>query len=260
MTDKSPLLTEERRRKFREEGYFVVEGLFTTDEVEAVRREITAIVDRHPDVPPDLVQMEPAVQRGEVAPASKELGVRKLFHMALHSDLFRRLAFHPGMGEIATGLLGPDVKLFQSMLLMKPPRFGAPKVWHQDNAYFQVRPPNVVGFWVACDEATPANGCMRVVPGSHSRGLQPHDTGRGDLGLIVEPPEREVVAVPLKPGDALIFHGEIFHFTPDNTTPRRRRALQYHYASSKCAWADPQNRLIKGAELLVAGREYEGCI
>jgi phytanoyl-CoA hydroxylase len=260
MADRASLLTDARRRQFREAGYFVVEGLFTTDEVEAVRREITAIVDRHPDVPPDLVQMEPAVQRGEVVPASKELGVRKLFHMALYNDFFRRLAFHPGMVEIAVGLLGPDVKLFQSMLLMKPPHFGMPKVWHQDNAYFRVRPPDVFGFWVACDEATPANGCMHVVPGSHRRRLQAHDTSRGDLGLIAEPPEGEVAPLPMKPGDALVFHSEVFHYTPDNTTPHRRRALQYHYASSKCAWEDPQNRMIKGAELRVAGREYEGCI
>ncbi len=260
MAGNSSLLTDERRRQYREEGYFVAPGLLATAEVEAIRREISAIVDRHPDVPPDLIQMEPAVARGEVTPASKELGVRKLFHMAVHNDFFRRLAFHPGMVEIAIGLLGPDVKLFQTMLLMKPPHFGTPKVWHQDNAYFQVRPSDVLGFWVACDETTPANGCMHVVPGSHRQGIQPHDTSRGDLGLIVEPPEKDVVALPMKPGDALVFHGEICHFTPDNTTGRRRRALQYHYASSRCAWKDPERRMIQGAEMRVAGQEYEGCI
>lgn len=259
MADKSSLLTEARRRQFCEEGYFVVEGLFTMDDVEAVRREITAIVDRHLDVPPVLVQMEPAVQRGEVAPASKELGVRKLFRMAMHNEFFRRLAFHPGMVEIAVGLLGPDVKLLQSMLLMKPPHFGMPKVWHQDNAYFRLQPPEVFGFWVACDDATPANGCMHVVPGSHTRGIQPHDMSKGDYGMITDPPEGEVVAIPLKAGDALVFHGEIFHFTPDNTTPHRRRALQYHYASSKCVRTNERERDMK-LEVLVAGREYEGCV
>lgn len=259
MADKGSLLTEDRRRQFREEGYFVVGALFRMDEVKAVRREVTAIVDRHPNVPPDLIQMEPAVQRGEAIPASKELGVRKLFHMVLHNDFFKRLAFHPGMAEIATGLLGADVKLFQSMLLMKPPHFGTPKMWHQDNAYFRLRPPDVFGFWVACDEATPENGCMHVVPGSHRQGLRPHDTSRGDLGLIAEPPESDVVAVPMKPGDALVFHGEIFHYTPDNTTSHRRRALQYHYASSRCTWTDPLTKVLR-PEIIVAGREYEGCI
>lgn len=260
MAHRTSLLTEGRAGQYRDEGYFVVKGLLSLTDVEAIRKEVTAIVDRHPDVPPDLVQMEPAVTNGEVVPASKELGVRKLFHMAAHNDLFKRLAHHRGMVEIAKGLAGPDLKLFQSMLLMKPPHFGTPKVWHQDNAYFQVTPPDVVGFWVACDETTPANGCMYVVPGSHRGGIQPHDMSKGDLGLVVEPLEKDVVALPMAPGDGLVFHGEILHFTPDNTTPQRRRALQYHYASSRCKWIDPQKRMISGAELLVCGREYEGCI
>ena len=49
---------------------------------------------------------------GKDAPESTELGVRKLAKMAVRNDFFRDLAFHPGMMEIATTLLGPDVYLF----------------------------------------------------------------------------------------------------------------------------------------------------
>src|SRR5947209_1732958 len=92
-----PLVTPEREAQYREEGYFVLEEFFTLEDVERARVEITRIVDRHPDVPRELVQFEPAVQRGQVQPATKELGVRKLFRMAVHNDYFRELAFHPKM-------------------------------------------------------------------------------------------------------------------------------------------------------------------
>ena len=42
------LITEQMVRKYRAEGYFTVEGLFTPDEVDGVRREISKIVEDHP--------------------------------------------------------------------------------------------------------------------------------------------------------------------------------------------------------------------
>jgi phytanoyl-CoA hydroxylase len=253
------LVTPGQERQYREQGYFVVEDLFTPGEVERTREEITRIVDRHPDVPKEMVQMEPAVQRGDVQPPTKELGVRKLFRMAVHNDYFRGLAFHPRMVEIAKRLVGPDVKLAQSMLLMKPPHFGMVKVWHQDNAYFRLTPPDVFGFWIALDDADPENGCMHVIPGSHLGGLFPHDHARGDYGLIDEPSLADATPIPLRAGGALIFHGEICHYTPDNLSDRRRRALQYHYAASRCRQSEEKWWGMKG-EVLVAGREYEDGI
>ena len=256
MMDKS-LIDDQRLEQYREHGYFTVENLFTVDEVEDVRKEITKIVERYPDVPKELVQMEPTVVRGEHTPESVELGVRKLFRMARHNDFFHNLAFHPKMVQIATTLLGPDIKLLQSMLLMKPPHFGGVKIWHQDNAYFRLTPNHVFGFWVACDDATVENGCMHVVPGSHKGGIAEHGGVNDDYGLLNPPPFEAALPIPLKAGDALVFHGEIFHYTPPNRTARRRRAVQYHYASNKCRRSKEGNTFKIEAELLVAGREYE---
>lgn len=253
------LLEAQKLTQYREQGYFTVEKLFALDLVDGIKKEITRIVDQHPNIPKELVQIEPSVVRGEVTPSTKELGVRKLFKMAIHNQFFRELAFHPKMVAIATTLLGADIKLLQSMLLMKPPYFGGEKVWHQDNAYFRLTPNDVFGFWVACDQADVDNGCMHLIPGSHKNGIALHGGVNDDYGLINPPPFDQAVAIPLKPGDALVFNGEIFHYTPLNTTPRRRRAIQYHYASSKCRGSSEKKFDVRG-ERLVAGKEYEGCI
>ena len=56
------------------------------------------------------------------------------------------------------------------MALLKPPR-GREKPWHQDHAYFNLPLDTpIVGVWIALDEATPENGCMHVIPGSHREG------------------------------------------------------------------------------------------
>lgn len=251
------LLTEQRRRAFDEEGYFVVPTFFTAEEVEAIRCEISALVAAYPDIPRELLQMEPAVERGEFTPANRELGVRKLFRMIKHSAFFRDLALHPRFVEISTGFLGPDVKLLQSMMLIKPPQIGSPKIWHQDNAYFRIDPCNIVGFWIALDEATVENGCMHVVPGTHKLGLQPHEQTT-DLGLPLDKIETDkVVALPMQEGDALVFSSLLYHYTPDNRTTKRRRALQLHYVDARCGYLDKEPDARRMApELIIAGRSH----
>ena len=85
---------------------YVIEGLFTADEVEAVRNEITKIVARYPDDPKGLIEFEPSVANGENTPELLELGVRKLANVARHNAFFHNLAFHPKMAAIATTLVG----------------------------------------------------------------------------------------------------------------------------------------------------------
>ncbi|MXX03402.1 MAG: phytanoyl-CoA dioxygenase family protein [Gemmatimonadetes bacterium] len=247
------LLSQDRKAAFSRDGYFIAEAFLTPDEVESIRREITAIVDRYPDVPEELVQIEPAVRRGAVTPESRELGVRKLFRMTRHSELFHALALHPRMVGIAVELIGPDVALFQSMLLMKPPRFGGQKVWHQDNAYFRLEPNDVFGFWIALDDADVANGCMHVIPGSHRAGIGEHGGVADDYGLSSAPTADDAVACVMKSGDALVFHGETYHYTPPNTSDRRRRALQYHYASTHCRSTKDSPFKSTEPEVIVAG-------
>ena len=251
------LLSEAHKTAFDRDGYFIAEAFLSPEEVESIRREITAIVDRYPDVPEELVQIEPAVRRGAVTPESKELGVRKLFRMTRHSKLFHALALHPGMVGIAVELIGPDVSLFQSMLLMKPPRFGGQKVWHQDNAYFRLEPNNVFGFWIALDDADVENGCMHVIPGSHREGIGEHGGVADDYGLSSAPTADDAVACVMKTGDALVFHGETYHYTPPNTSDRRRRALQYHYASTHCRSSKDSPFKSTEPEVIVAGAGAE---
>lgn len=256
MTDQE-FIDDRQIAQFNDQGFFIARGLFSTDEVADVRNEISTIMRPYPNVPDGLVQMEPTVRRGEVTPVTPELGVRKLFRMTAHSAFFRHLAFHPGMIEIATTLTGPDIALFQSMLLMKPPHFGGQKIWHQDNAYFRLVPNTIVGFWVACDDADPENGCMHVIPGSHRNGITEHGGVADDYGMLQPPSLTDAHPCPLREGDALVFHGELWHYTPPNDTDRRRRAIQYHYAPTRCRSAQDSPFDPKQYELVVAGEGAE---
>ena len=224
-------LTDREMTTYDEQGYLVVRNLVARQVVERVFDEIKAAVDGRPHTPTELIQYEPYARQW---PDSKrgELDVRKLFRMSKHVDFFRELSHDHRLLSIAKQLLGPQISLAQSMLLMKPPQVGGEKTWHQDNAYFRLDPPACFGYWIACDPARIENGCMHVVPGSHRQGVRPH-AGEGDeYGLVDRPHEEEIVAIELEPGDGLLFHCELFHFTPANKTTHRRRAMQYHYMAT----------------------------
>ena len=137
---------------------------------------------------------------------------------------------HPVIKSVVETLLGEQVQLFQDMALVKPPFIGSEKPWHQDNAYFEVTPLTAtIGVWIALDEATVENGCMHLLPGSSN--LHPMEHYHGFDCQIVETKMEAEKAIPveLAPGGALFFSGLLPHQTPPNSSPLRRRALQFHY-------------------------------
>ena len=53
----------------------------------------------------------------------------------------------------------------------------------------------------------------------------------------------EAVAIPLKPGGCLFFHGLINHGTPANRPDQRRRAVQFHYCAASVEQTTEEDRL-----------------
>jgi phytanoyl-CoA hydroxylase len=123
--------------------------------------------------------------------------------------------------------------------LVKPPFIGSEKAWHQDNAYFSVSPLNqVIGVWIALDDAQVENGCMHVIPGGHTEGGFRHHHGKDceiDPGLLTID---KVRPVPIPVGGAMFFHGMIPHETPPNCSAQRRRALQFHFRGAETQIVD----------------------
>ncbi|MDQ3249033.1 MAG: phytanoyl-CoA dioxygenase family protein, partial [Chloroflexota bacterium] len=163
-------------------------------------------------------------------PEQRQDYVRKFMWFVEYDARLQALSAHPKLVDLLTRLLGEAPLLFQDMALLKPPRIGREKPWHQDHAYFDLPLTTpVVGVWIALDEATTANGCMVIYPGSHRGGPVVH-FNRRDWQICDTYDRRDnALAVPLAPGGALFFHSLIHHGTPANTTLQRRRAVQFHY-------------------------------
>lgn len=231
---------------YREHGYLMVRQAFSAAETEgAMQGLIDLIVGQRPDFKGVVFEAKAKEILPRLSPEQKQDAVRKLANFVEYDVRLKALSHHAELLAVIRTLLGDQTPfMFQDMALIKPPRLGREKPWHQDHAYFDfpLGTP-VVGVWIALDEATVENGCMQLLPGRHRDGPQIHFKRRDWQICDTQMLGQESVAAPLQPGGLLLFDGLLPHGTPHNASPHRRRALQYHYAPDNIVKCSTDERL-----------------
>ena len=231
---------------YREHGYIAVSAAFTPEETAAARAGLV-----------DLIMGKVAGFNGITFEAGakailptlsleeRQDAVRKVWFFVNHEARLKAISHHAKLLAVVRKLIGDkEPYMFQDMALVKPPRLGREKPWHQDHAYFDypLGTP-VVGVWIALDEATIENGCMQLLPGRHKEGpivhFQRRDWQICDNVIM----GTRSVAAPLPPGGMLLFDGLLPHGTPHNASTNRRRALQFHYAPTGITKTTPEERM-----------------
>jgi len=218
---------------YREHGYLAVRQAFTPGETSAA---IDGLVDLIMGKVPAFNGITFEAAAKEILPTlsleQRQDAVRKVWYFVNHEARLKAISDHPKLRAAVRTLLGGlDSEMFQDMALVKPPRLGREKPWHQDHAYFDypIGTP-IVGVWIALDAATVENGCMQLLPGRHREGPIIHFKRRDWQICDNDILGTRSVAAPLPPGGLLLFDGLLPHGTPHNASANRRRALQFHYA------------------------------
>jgi ectoine hydroxylase-related dioxygenase (phytanoyl-CoA dioxygenase family) len=251
-------LTSDALEAYHRDGYIVVENLLTPQQVEALRNRLREYT--HGDRPRGSirVQIEPRIQRGELKVEHPGDGIRKLEGLVEGDDLFQALALNENIVGIIEQILGPDIKMFRNALLMKPPKVGSQKGWHQDSPYWPIAPMNLCSCWFALDDATPENGCLAVISGWHKKEPLPHVSVTDDY--VIEEKYVDAAAgvfAPVKAGGGVFFHSLALHYTAPNLSDKWRRAIALSYMSAKSRYTGkgegPQYFHIKG-------ETYPGCV
>lgn len=229
-------LSGEQRRSWERDGFFRVEGFAGRDICEAMLDRAIDIARRAAageDVLPAFVMRETQADFGERPTAAEEL-VAKIFR--LHRDtVFHDFAVSREVTDLVAGLLGPDLDCYLSQFIFKNKgAWGQP--WHQDSYYFRFEPARpIAGVWLAVTEATLDNGCLHVLPGSHTEPVHEHvpDRRPGALHGYVEIVDHDMAGarpVLMQPGDLLVFDSHLMHRSTDNVSDGIRAAMVYHYA------------------------------
>ena len=233
----------EAARRYAEDGYLVLADLLGPDELDALRSESVR-----------ACRGELGEIAGNFAPPPGETDAEALRRvLCVHfphklSPVFADALRYPRALGVLTATIGPNVKAMQSMLFVKAE--GKPgQAWHQDEYFIPTRDRSLAGLWIALDDATVANGCLWVLPGSHRAGViypdRDHDDRRFDCAIEAYDfpyADDDALPVELPAGSAVIFNGYLLHRSLPNTAPgSTRRALVNHYmsAESLLPWQPP---------------------
>jgi phytanoyl-CoA hydroxylase len=254
-------LTEEQKASFWENGFLPVHDVLSPEEVEALRKRTEQIILGEVPFPQQFMMIEPELAGRNVEEVPAIFRIRKLWELTQHDPVFQEYARHPKIVEVVCDLLGPDIKLYADQMLLKPPFHGSAKPYHQDSPYWPIEPMELATCWMALDDATVENGCMRFLPGTHKLGplehhhLEgPHIVPEGWEDMSKRPDE---VAVELKAGSCCFHHSLTLHETSPNRTPHPRRAMTTAYmrATSRYTGKPPMPEYLH-----IAGRSYPGCV
>jgi ectoine hydroxylase-related dioxygenase (phytanoyl-CoA dioxygenase family) len=170
--------------------------------------------------------------------------------------------------SLVTPLIGPNVGLWSSHFICKPPFKGKATPWHEDSSYWNGRMDrmsNICTVWLAIDPAFPENGSMGVIPGTHVNGFSEYenvDTSKNIFGAQVKDvDESSAVYMSLNPNECSLHDSRIIHGAKPNTSPNRRcgYTMRYFPTDNKVTQDDPRNRdfkiwLVRGVD--VAGNRY----
>src|SRR6185295_15981921 len=220
-------LSSEEIARFREEGWVKPAFRLPEPQVRRMREALDDLIARNPGVRPEkLVSAHIEGDNGE--------GVRG-------SAAFLELARDPQLVELVSGVIGEDVILWGCHVFCKPAAEGFETPWHQDGHYWPIRPLANCTVWVALEDSTIENGCLRVIPRSHiGQRLHPHlHEDRTDLTLNQRMAagsfdEASAVDLELQAGKMSLHDVYMIHGAKPNTSGKRRTgaALRYMPATS----------------------------
>lgn len=210
VTAKSSLLGH-----YEKEGYVIVRNVLDQPLIDEAREHIDWLLKKNPHLRPE------------------QLG----HHLMTKDAFWVRLVSDDRLLNVVEQFLGPDLALFASHYIAKPPRTGKAVPWHQDGSYWPLDPMKVITVWLAIDQSDEENGCMKVIPRTQNDNLLSLEdyVPQGDesaFEIAMDPntvDETNEVNLILNPGDVSIHHPNVTHGSNVNESPRWRRGLTIRY-------------------------------
>ena len=231
MTTMSPSITPEHLRRFREDGFFVLESVLTLPELSALRDECRRFIDeRHEEMERLGVDVLDLDHRGR----------RYFVHAYGASPAVRAFLSGDLMAGIAKAVLGDSVYLFNEQFVVKGAEQGMRFSWHQDSGFIDYPHPPYLTCWIALDDVTEGNGTVYLLPypraGTREVVAHVHEEASNDrVGYFGDDPGDPVI-VP--EGSIACFSSTVLHRSGPNTTDRMRRIYLAQYSAEPILDAD----------------------
>ena len=219
-------LSDNEVARFHQDGFTTIPAIADGEEVEQLR----GVFDR-------LFQTGAGWEKGaqfDLAGTDdngRPAALPQILNPAQFAPELSAARFRTNALAIARQLLGEETQLWFEHAILKPAHYGAATPWHQDEAHRDDPGTDYeqVSIWVPLQEASPANGCMRYIAGSHLGPILEHRSPNNDpritaLECIGPFDPASATLCPLPPGGAAIHHCRTLHGSGENHSSMPRRA------------------------------------
>lgn len=215
-------LSKDEIKHYQDRGYVVPDFSVPASLLQEMRAALSELASRNPDLAIDNM----------LCPHLENAGVQGLRGDSIWLDF----ASHPPLLDCVEDLIGPDFLLWGTTVFGKPPYSGKETPMHQDGEYWPIRPLATCTAWIALDDATPENGCLRVAPGSHKKaGLYKHhqdDSTALTLNQALDEDQydgSQLENIILKAGQVSFHDVYLIHGSQPNRSPNRRAGFVCRY-------------------------------
>jgi ectoine hydroxylase-related dioxygenase (phytanoyl-CoA dioxygenase family) len=208
------------KQSYENQGFIKVEKLFSQEEIEQIKSELSRYEK----------EVLPTIEAKDYVIEADGKSVRNLWRLDKHDSFFKSLSEKTELRTLVAILVNGEPVVKGVETFNKPAKTGSGVPPHQDNAYFCQSPPDVLTVWVAIDHVTEENGPVTYMTGSHKKGHMPHTpsgVSGNSMGLRDLPSKKSYPEWKgyLEPGDALLHHCEVVHYSAPNRTDKPRCGL-----------------------------------
>jgi ectoine hydroxylase-related dioxygenase (phytanoyl-CoA dioxygenase family) len=241
-------ITDEQKRQYQEEGYFILERAIPPETLEMLRGEGQFFIDKiNAELDAKGVKVDGINHRDKryfIANRYKDSA-------KLRSFLFSEL-----MAEVVRATVGSEAFLFVEQFVIKCAEVGMKFAWHQDSGYVGHKHAPYVSVWCALDDMTEQNGTIYVLPYSRAgvRETVKHTKEEGTNDMIGYRGDDRGTPVIVPAGTIVAFSSNLFHRSGANTTDKMRRSYLCQYSPEPIMTKDGSKPWCAAVPFLKGGR------
>jgi len=251
---------------FKENGVILLKNVWSSDLMEEIKKEYETL-DK------SLVRTEILKDEPLIVFWKHVVGEKKRI------CTFREF---PTLWEFIKNTLTPKIRellpnttkklqLLETIIFNKPYELSNTLHWHQDVAYFPLKPNNQIAIWIPLEAVDQESGALNYAIGSHKEGIKgstdlhtrkPFDNENRDL--IPKDPEKEgykVQCMQMSPTDMVCHNGYTWHYSGPNKKKgfeRRGLSVRFIIEDSKFDPRPGQGAAFTKQVSLKAGDLFEG--
>ena len=228
-------LTDAEKKQYKRDGYVKNLPVFSAEgvaELQALFQELAA------RLPEDI-----------------DLSSVNMWHKA--SLKFNELCRNSTILNYVEDIIGPNFYQWGGQFFTKYPNDGSVVPWHQDAQYWPLKPQRTVTVWLAVFDSDEGNGAMKIVKGSHNKGILSHHTNPAPHLALEQEADADtidhdkIVTLSLKAGEISLHDDGTLHGSDANTSDRVRSGITMRFCPTnvKCdldVWPTFESYMARG--------------